>query len=78
MHIHVLCLRGGFNETSSAPLLTKYSFKSYTKGKNRAVTRQGARTTALNLSPNIFNNKVVPIEIDRKLKDLNKLKGDSL
>ena len=37
---------------------------------------QGARTAALNLSPNIFNNKVAPIEINQELKDINKLKED--
>ena len=30
----------------------------------------------LNLSPNIFNNEVAPIEIDRELKDISKLKED--
>ena len=63
--------------TSSAPPLTNYSSKGYSKGKAGAVTPQGARTAALNLSPNIFNNKVAPIEIDQELKDINKLKEDS-
>jgi hypothetical protein len=62
--------------TSSAPLLTNHSSKGYSKGEARAITPQGARTAALNLSPNIFNNKVASIEIDWELKDINKLKED--
>jgi len=30
----------------------------------------------LNLGPNIFNNKVAPIEINWELKDISKLKED--
>ena len=37
---------------------------------------QNTRTATLNLSPNIFNNKVVPIEINQELKDISKLKED--
>ena len=50
--------------TSSTPPLTKHSFKSYSKDKDRAITLQGIRATTLNLSPNIFNNKIAPIEIN--------------
>ena len=63
--------------TFSTPLLTNYSSKGYSKGEARAITPQGARTTTLNLSPNIFNNKVAPIEINQELKNINKLKEDS-
>ena len=37
---------------------------------------QGARTAALNLGLNIFNNKVAPMEINQELKDIGKLKED--
>ena len=63
--------------TSSAPPLTKYSFKSYFKGEDKAITPQGTKAIILNLSPNIFNNKVAPIEIDQELEDKSKLKEDS-
>jgi len=63
--------------TSNAPPLTNHSFKSYFKGEDRAITPLGARATTLNFSPNIFDNKVVPLEIDWELKDLSILKEDS-
>jgi len=50
--------------TSNAPPLTNYSFKSYSKGKNGAITPLGARATTLNLSLNIFDNKTMPLEIN--------------
>ena len=50
--------------TFSALLLTKYSFKNYSKNKDRAITPQGTRATILSLGLNIFNNKIAPIEID--------------
>ena len=59
--------------TSSAPPLTNYSSKGYSKSKGGAITPQDARTAALNYSPNIFNNKVTPIEVNRELKDISKL-----
>jgi len=63
--------------TSSVPLLIKYSFKSYFKSKGRLITFLGARTTTLNLNLNIFNNKVILIEINYKVKDVSKYKEDS-
>ena len=50
--------------TSNAPPLTNYSFKNYFKSENRAITPLSARATTLNFGPDIFNNKVVPLEID--------------
>ena len=50
--------------TFSALPLTKYNFKSYSKGEDRAIIPQGTKAVILSLSPNIFNNKVVPIKID--------------
>ena len=61
------------NRTFSAPLLN-YSSKGYSKNGNRATTPQNTKITALNLSPNIFN-KVMPIEINQKLKSLRELKS---
>jgi len=63
--------------TFNAPPLTNHSFKSYSKSKDRAITPPSARATTLNLSPNIFNNKAVPLEINWELKDLSILKEDS-
>ena len=60
--------------TFSTFLLTDYGSKGYSKGKARAVTPQGARTTILNLSLDIFNNEVTLMEIDWELKDISKLK----
>ena len=57
--------------------LTNYSFKGYFKGKNRAITPLGARATTLNFSPNISNNEIVLLEINRELKNLSILKEDS-
>jgi hypothetical protein len=62
------------NRTSSTPPLTNYSSKGYSKNGNRATTPQNTKITALNLSPNIFN-KVMPIEINQKLKSLRELKS---
>ena len=51
--------------TSSAPPLTDYGSKGYSKSEGRAITLQDARTAAINYGPNIFDNKVTPIEVDR-------------
>ena len=50
--------------TFSAPLLTNHGSKGYSEGEAGAITPQGVRTAVLNFSPNIFNNKVVLIEIN--------------
>ena len=50
--------------TFSTPLLTDYGSEGYFKGKTGAITLQNIRTAVLNLSFNIFNNKVVFMEID--------------
>jgi len=63
--------------TFNAPSLTDYSSKGYSKGEDKAITPPGARATTLNLSPDIFNNKVVPLEINWELKDLSILEEDS-
>jgi hypothetical protein len=62
--------------TSSAPPLTDHGSEGYSEGEAGAVTPQGAGTAALNLGPDIFNNKVAPMEIDREPKDMNKLEED--
>ena len=59
--------------TSSAPPLTDYGSKGYSKSKGGAITLQDARTTAINYSPNIFDNKVTPIEVNWEPKDISKL-----
>jgi hypothetical protein len=64
--------------TSSAPPLTEHGSEGYTEGEDGAITPQGAGTTALNLGPNIFDDEVVPMEIDREPKDLSKPEGDGL
>jgi len=63
--------------TSNILSLTNHSFKSYSKGEDRAITPLGARATTLNFSPNIFNNKAVPLKINWELKDLSILKENS-
>jgi len=50
--------------TFNTPLLTNYSFKNYSKGEDRAIMPPGAKAITLNFSFNIFNNKVVPLEIN--------------
>ena len=62
--------------TSSALPLTKHNSKGYSKGENKAITPQGTRAATLSLNPNIFNNKVTPIEIDQELKNKSKFKED--
>jgi hypothetical protein len=62
--------------TSSAHPLTEHGSEGYTKGEDAAVTPQGAGTTALNLGPDIFDDKAVPMEIDRELKDPSKPEED--
>jgi len=48
----------------NAPPLTNYNSKGYFEGKDKAITPLGARATTLNLGPDIFNNKMVPLEIN--------------
>jgi hypothetical protein len=62
--------------TSGAPPLTDHCSEGYSEGDGGAITPQGARTAALNLSPGVFNDEVEPIEIERELKDMSKLEGD--
>jgi len=50
--------------TFNTPPLTNYSSKGYSKGENRAITPPGTRATTLKFSPDIFNNKAVPLEIN--------------
>ena len=63
--------------TFSTFLLTNHNSKGYFKGEAGAITPQGTKTATLNLSPNIFNNKIVFIKINQEPKDINKLKEDS-
>ena len=55
--------------------MTDYSFKGGFKDGNRATTLQNTKTTILYLGPNIFD-KVIPIEINKELKHLEKLRED--
>ena len=50
--------------TSNALPLTNYSFKGYSKGEDRAITPLGTKATILNFGFDIFDNKVVLLEID--------------